>query len=411
MWTCPVPGCYKKCRNAGAKQHMTKMHPDWVFVSGNGDNLLYRAPTETPEEVAKSVPVRTLKKPTKSVPYRELKLPIITSAQPPVEKKEVSRRIVLPKKKKPKTDLKAIITKMKERTPKKKDRSQDFDPNWDPEPTLEIVTKIPLFIIMGIVAYKYFTNPEFFMQFLDNDLIEVYKFVFSDISSPGSIIILALTAIVLFLLIFLIYKMFWRFMFKDLQIRKGFSPDSDKYRKGPGTSFEGRIYLTIGDGFWDRIYRRYTKRPKPKVMTIFFRRSFRDPSILNPFKVLASCHRGYIVNTDGSRFIRDGLFKRTLIATHMRRDTENESIVYWFEDELYKSKPFTADWYRDRHKGVIKESLAKVSKACLMDSTTQKDQMKNVISWLPSSEIEEQERVWMMKEEAKKLEPELELEE
>ena len=89
MWTCPVPGCYKKCRNAGSKQHMTKMHPDWVFVSGNGDNLLYRAPTEAPEEVAKSVPLRTLKLPTKSVPYRKSRLPIITSAEPPVEMKEV----------------------------------------------------------------------------------------------------------------------------------------------------------------------------------------------------------------------------------------------------------------------------------------------------------------------------------
>ena len=394
MWTCPVPECGEKKKNAGAKQHMTKKHPDWVLV--DSAKLIYRAP----EKVTRKL------KPEPEPPTRKLRLPITTTYAPkpvePTKTREVRTRVAIPKAKKPKADLQSTIAQVRGRFLKPKDKPEkEFDPDWDPEPTLELVTKIPLLLILGIVAFKYLTDPAFFMQFLDNDVVELYKFVFTDITSPGAIIILALTAIILILLIVIVYKMFWRLMFKDLQIRKGFTADGEKHRKGPGTSFEGRIMLVIGDGFWDGIYRKYTKRPKPKVMTIFFRRSFRDPSMLNPFKVLASCHKGRIDNTDGTRYIRDGLFKRTLIATHVRRDTENESTVYWFEDDMYTPKPFTSDWYRAGHRECIKQNLSKVSKACLMDSSTQKEQMRNVISWLPSSEIEEQERVWLLKEEAK----------
>lgn len=403
MWFCPVPSCKKECKNAGAKQHMTKMHPDWVLV--DAENMIYRAPDEAPKmETAFRLKVRT---PKNSPTMRKLRLPVsVSKPDPPSPEKkvEIQRRTikVKTKKKKPSIDYKAMASKLKERIPKKERKPRgDPDPNWDPEPTLEIVTKIPLFMIIIIVAYKYFTDPGFFMQFLDNDVVEIYKYVFMDITSPGALIILALTIVIVLLLVFLIYKMVWRFMFKDLQIRKGFTQGTDKYRKGPGTSFEGRIMLVVGDGFWDRIYRRYTKRPKPDIMTIFFRRGFRDPAILNPFKVLASCHKGRLDNTNGDRYIRDGLFKRTVVATHLRRDTEAESTVYWFEDKLYESKQFDADWYTNRLKGTIKEDLSKVSKACLMDSTTQKAQMANVISWLPMAEIDEQERVWELKKEAK----------
>ena len=404
MWTCPVPECGEKKKNAGAKQHMTKKHPDWVLV--DSANLIYRAPTTKHIYSVPNKHVRKLK-PELEPPTRKLRLPIETTYAPkpveaPTTTKEIRRRVAIPKGKRPKRNLQTMITKAKARFTKDKDRpKKEFDPDWDPEPTLELVTKIPLLLILGIVAFKYLTDPAFFMQFLDNDVVELYKFVFTDITSPGAIIILALTAIILILLLVIVYKMIWRFMFKDLQIRKGFTDDGQKYHKGPGTSFEGRIMLVIGDGFWDGIYRKYTKRPKPKVMTVYFRRGFRDPSMLNPFKVLASCHKGYIDNTNGGRYIRDGLFKRTLIATHVRRDTEAESTVYWFDDDMYDPKPFTSDWYRDGHTECIKQNLSKVSKACLMDSTTQKRQMENVISWLPSSEIKEQERVWLLKEEAK----------
>jgi len=400
MWTCPVPECGEKKKKAGAKQHMTKKHPDWILVDPK--ELTYE---KRPSEVAKS-PVETPKHVRRL--KNDLSIDVLAPEEEVVTRKVIERRTVKVKKpQKPKRDTKAMLSGLRKSIPKKNDDKpkREFDPNWDPEPTLELVTKMPLFLILGVIAYKYFTNPEFFTQFLDNDVVELYKYVFMDITSPGAIIILVLTAIIVILLSFLLYKMVWRFMFKDMQIRKGFSEDSNVYRKGPGTSFEGRIMLMIGDGFWDRIYRRYTKRPKPKILTIYFRRGFRDPSFLNPFKVLASCHKGYIDNTDGTRYVRDGLFKRTLIATHMRRDTENESTVYWFEDSLYEKKAFTAEWYRARHKEVIKDSLAKVSKACLMDSTTQKRQMESVISWLPQGEISEQERVWKLKEEAKLKEP------
>jgi hypothetical protein len=409
MWTCPVPNCGEKKKKKGAKQHMTKMHPDYECV--DPVNLVFRKKPirkkATPTRVVKEAPVTDAPK-----SFRRLKDPISINLEPPkapiVEKKVVERRRVkIPREKKPRADMKTRLMPLKRFIPRRKEKKKrEFDPNWDPEPTLELVTKMPLILILGVVAYKYFTDPGFFTQFLDNDVVELYKYVFMDITSPGAIIILALTAIIVLLLSFLLYKMVWRFMFKDLQIRKGFSGDENSYRKGPGTSFEGRIYLIVGDGFWDRIYRKYTKRPKPKLMTVYFRRGIRDPSFLNPFKVLASCHKGLLDNTAGNRFIRDGLFKRTLIATHMRRGSQDESTVYYFEDSRYDDKPFGSEWYGDRHAAVIKEHLAKVSKACLMDSTTQKRQMENVIAWLPSSEVMEQERVWELKKEAELREQE-----
>jgi hypothetical protein len=202
-----------------------------------------------------------------------------------------------------------------------------------------------------------------------------------------------------------LHKLVWRFFFKDLQIR-GLSK-SLVDTKFQGTSFEGRIYLTIGYGTLDRLYRRWTKTEKPEVATIYFRTGLRSPTLLNPFKVLASCHKGYVRQPIGTRrIVTDGLFKRTLIATHKRRDTEDNSTVYWFELERYDQKLFDSQWYEGTHKAVIKSGLDKVSKACLMDSTVQKHQMENVIAWVPEVEINEHKAIHALKQEKMPLQVE-----
>ena len=74
MWTCPVPECGEKKKNAGAKQHMTKKHPDWILV--DSAKLIYRAP----EKVTRKF------KPEPEPPTRKLRFPITTTYAPkPVE--------------------------------------------------------------------------------------------------------------------------------------------------------------------------------------------------------------------------------------------------------------------------------------------------------------------------------------
>ena len=272
------------------------------------------------------------------------------------------------------------------------------DKSYDPEPLLENITRIPFMILGIILFYVWWDNPAFYGRLLNNEWVDLYVYLFVHIKDIGSMIILILSAVMLTLGIFLVHKLVWRLAFKDMQIRNINNLNADGTKDfGPGTSFAGRIYLTIGAGMWDRLYRRITKKPTPEIVTIYYRRGLRDPVILNPLKILQSCHKGYLRNTDGNRFIYDGLFKRTIVARHMRRDNENNSTVYWFEDEIYDAKKFMPDWYDHTHGSLIEDALDEVTQACAMDSSIQKDQLRNVAIWLPQSEVSEHNKVYELK--------------
>ena len=262
----------------------------------------------------------------------------------------------------------------------------------DPEGALDIITRIPAVILLFILMYKAWTDYRFFTGWMDTEIGQLYIYVFTNINDPASIIILVLTIITVAIVALVLHRVIWRLLFKDLQISYIKNDPKTGELKAIGTSKEGRIFLTLGRGPLDRLYRRITKTPKPDKVTLYFKRR----GFVNPFKVLPSCEKGYIQDPDGTRFVIDGLFRRTLIATHLRRDTENCSTVYWFEDESYEHLKFDPHWYQQTHLDEIEDGLTKVSRACGMDSSIQKDQMRNVISWLPSGEVSEHIRVWEM---------------
>lgn len=274
----------------------------------------------------------------------------------------------------------------------------------DSEGTLGIITALPAVVAILLVLYKLATNYQFFIDWAQSDIAQLYFWVILNPTQAVSIIILVLTGLLVALAIFLIHQLVWRMCFKDLQVRYLKKDGVTGELRAVGTSKIGRMYLTIGNGFWDALYRRFTKKSVPEIITVYFKRR----GFVNPFKVLASCEKGYLKDPDHSMFVIDGLFKRTLIATHLRRDTENNSTVYWFEGGDYKAIDFDSTWYEYSHIAEIKTGLAKVGKACGMDSSIQKDQMRTSISFSPPDLIAEQKRIWELKKaKMQKVQPEL----
>jgi len=279
----------------------------------------------------------------------------------------------------------------------------------DPEDILGLITMMPAMAIVLALMYKVamavFTwNFGFFTNWAKSDIAQIYFWVLVHPTQAVSIIILVMTGLLVALAMFLIHQLIWRLCFKDLQVRYLKKDESTGELRAVGTSRIGRMYLIIGNGFWDRCYRRLSKKPTPDVVTIYFKRR----GFVNPFKVLASCEKGYLKDPDRSMLVIDGLFKRTLIATHLRRDTENHSTVYWFEGGDYQTIEFDSKWYEDTHIAEIKTGLSMVGKACGMDSSIQKEQMKNNISFQPTDLIAEQKRIWELKKvKMQKPQPEL----
>lgn len=279
----------------------------------------------------------------------------------------------------------------------------------DPEDLLDLLTAIPAIVIVLALAYKSFVavftwNFSFFIGWTNSDIAQIYFWVLANPSQAVSIIILSLTAILVAVAIFLVHRLIWRLCFKDLQVRYLKKDATTGELRAVGSSRIGRMYLTIGRGFWDRLYRRLAKKPVPDTVTIYFKRR----GFVNPFKVLASCEKGYLKDPDHSMFVIDGLFKRTLIATRLRRDTENNSTVYWFEGGDYATISFDSKWYEDTHREEIQAGLNMVGKACGMDSSIQKEQMKTSISFMPTDLLAEQKRIWELKKaKMQKAQPEL----
>jgi len=348
--------------------------------------------------------------------YKETTSQIVGNASKPPDK---TRRLAHPEpsKKNLTRKLKAPATKpqvvkggshwfSRRRRMPKKERAKAWR---DPEDTLGILTMLPAVAVVLFLLYKMteaiFTwNFGFFIDWTNSDIAQIYFWVLANPSQSISIIILVTTGLLVALAIFLIHQVIWRMLFKDIQVRYLKKDETTGELRAVGTSKIGRMYLIIGRGFWDRIYRRFTKKPVPETVTVYFKRR----GFVNPFKVLASCDKGYLKDPDHSLFVTDGLFKRTLIATHLRRDTENHSTIYWFEGGDYKAIEFDSRWYEDTHTSEIKIGLSMVGKACGMDSSIQKEQMKNNISFLPTDLIAEQKRIWELKKaKMDKVKPEL----
>ena len=263
----------------------------------------------------------------------------------------------------------------------------------DPEGLLGLITAIPAVTVVLLILYKLVTDYRFFIDWTKSDIAQLYFWVLIHPSQAVSILILSATSLVIALTIFLMHRLVWRFCFKDLQIRYLKKDETTGELRAVGSSRIGRVYLVIGRGVWDRLYRRLAKKPVPDTVTIYFKRR----GFVNPFKVLDSCEKGYLKDPEHSMFVNDGLFKRTLIATRLRRDTENHSTVYWFEGGDYKTIDFDSEWYENAHREEIKTGLSMVGKACGMDSSIQKEQMKTSISFMPTDLIAEQKRVWELK--------------
>jgi hypothetical protein len=326
-----------------------------------------------------------------------------------VEKHKVT--VIKPKRSKDSADILEVVTGYLRNRRERKLKVAMITPTKtkDPEDTLDLVTAIPAVIIVLALAYEAFVaiftwNFSFFIGWTNSDIAQIYFWVFLNPTQAVSIIILVMTGLLVALAIFLLHRLIWRLCFKDLQVRYLKKDVTTGELRAVGTSRIGRMYLTIGSGFWDRLYRRWTKKPVPEVVTIYFKRR----GFVNPFKVLASCEKGYLKDPDRSMLVIDGLFKRTLIATHLRRDTENHSTVYWFEGGDYQAIDFNSKWYEDTHRDEIKVGLSMVGKACGMDSSIQKDQMRTSISFMPTDLIAEQKRVWELKKiKMQKPQPEL----
>lgn len=298
--------------------------------------------------------------------------------------------------------LKAIA---KEASQKPTEKSKDMESLYD------LLYRIPV-LVMIFSAFMYlWTHWDSVMALKDNPWIEFYAYLFMTIKQPISMILIVITALVVYLAGVLVYKLVWRLLFPDLRMKSykevpvmGRSADGKLIQVETKKLFipptrRGRIYLMVGDGVWDRMYRKRSGKPKPDTVTIYYRDFAKTKNpFANPFKVLASCDKGYLYNPSGTRLQKDGLFRRTLIATHMRRDTENESTVWWFENEPYAHKPFESKPYVDSHSHLINTGLGKVSQACGMDSTIQKDQMRNSVSYLPKPLLLEDQLMTEQKE-------------
>jgi len=411
--TCPV--CHEELANRAVQGHITRMankgdvahkaYREGIKVSElkaipNADDLLDELTAKLERDSWSKVKITTgdskhgmsqiepvYNDSTSQMPESDAKLQGET-AQSSIPKKQAVRKLKVTKVEPRKRHWYArsrLSRSSEDVKPKKSER--------DVESTLDLVTKIPVVTVILLLLYKAGTDLKFFYGWIDSPIAQLYIYCFTHLKDPGAMIVVAITAGLVAFILFFIHHVIWRLFFHDLQIRH-YVTDKDNSIRAHPTSKEGRLFLTIGAGFWDRIYRRYTKKPRPDIITVYFK----PKGFVNPFKVLASCDKGYLRDVDHSMFVTEGLFKRTLIATHKRRDTEDYAPVYWFENDSYKQFEFNSEWYEAVERHQIKESLHDVSQACGLDSSVQKTQMENNISYQPPSLLAEQKKVWKLKQ-------------
>lgn len=395
--TCPV--CHEEMANRAIEAHITRMIKKGDIAHKAYRNSMPKITITNAEEQQLNLdvmlddlvhkletrPVYNVS--TSQIPESDAKL-LGETAQSILSKKTVVRKLKV-------TDVKSKKRHWyaKSHSPQSSEKVKLLKENTNPESTLDLVTKIPAVIVILLLLYKAGTDLKFFYAWIDSPIAQLYIYCFTHLKDPGAMIVVSISAGLVAFILFFIHHVIWRLFFHDLQIRHYITEKDGKIRAHP-TSKEGRLFLTIGAGFWDRTYRRFTKKPRPEIITVYFKQR----GFVNPFKVLASCDKGYLKDPDHLKFVTDGLFKRTLIATHKRRDTEGYGPVYWFEDDSYKPFEFNSEWYEAVERQQIKEGLHDVSQACGLDSSVQKTQMENNISYQPPSLLAEQKKIWKLKQ-------------
>jgi hypothetical protein len=113
--------------------------------------------------------------------------------------------------------------------------------------------------------------------------------------------------------------------------------------------------------------------------------------------------KGYIVDPKHERFVKSGLFRVTVGASHKRRDVENNMPIYWFEDAEADQLPFSEKWYVKSHDNLIDVGLRKVSRATNLDSEVQKAQAEKSLLWLPRQDVDEQYELAKAIEDSRKV--------
>lgn len=268
----------------------------------------------------------------------------------------------------------------------------------DPENLISMMLSIPTWLLIISIPAIILLNIDTIIEFFEtNDLGILLLFVITHPSDTASGIIIALLVILIIVFIAIFYKLVWRMAFKDFQIKYG-EPrfmahsdlDDDKNivsgarRVYIPASKEGRVYASIGFGFWDRTYRKLFNVERPDKITLFVHRNWRP---VNPFKPLSSCDKIYLVDPEAKKIYKDGKFRTIVVATRLVRDSEDNSIVYYLDDGAYPQESFTAEWYKSQHSGMLDNGLLKVSKGSLVNPDIQQDQMRRNMLWLPPQDV------------------------
>jgi len=279
----------------------------------------------------------------------------------------------------------------------------------DPEGLISLLLSIPTWLlVIGIPAFLLLNLNKIIDFFTYNDIGILLVYVVTHPKETASVIILVMIALVVISAIVIFYKLIWRMAFKDLDIKYAeprfmahSDVDDDTEIIGGARkvflpqSYEGRIYASIGFGFWDRLYRKRFNVEKPEIITLFVHRRWTP---VNPFKPLSSCDKFYINDPDGSRFYKNGRFRLNASATRILRDSEEGAICYWLDEGGYPQEKFNSIWYQGIHNRMLDKGLKKVSKGSLVNPDIQQDQMRRNMLWLQPQDIEEEKRLIQLKE-------------
>jgi hypothetical protein len=286
--------------------------------------------------------------------------------------------------------------------PKAKKVKGDRAPMRNAESVLNWVLSIPIWLLLITIGLN--VNP--IIELSNNPYMELIVFVIQNPNDQGSQIVLALMAIMVTLVLLVVHRLFWRMAFKDL-ILKDFrivglarqeNKDDTKVINSkaiktfmPSTK-QGRIYLSIGAGKWDKMYRKLFHVPYPDTITLYVKRSRFKP--VNPFKPLASCDILKVYNPerledpDKTRYQNDGRWRRIVQGNRLIRDFTDNSLEYWVDSGFYPQPNWNAKWYEKIHEGVLDKGLRKVTKGCQINSDIQQDQLRNNVLHIPVQEIE-----------------------
>ena len=133
----------------------------------------------------------------------------------------------------------------------------------DPEGALELILAMPWYILIMAIILSFVFDWNFWVDLYNQPIIQLYIWIFGNIGNTAAMMFLLLTVMVILVVSLIVHKGFYRMLFKDMYIKSMRSRlmvnESEKETKVesrmvfmPSTK-EGRVYLTIGMGFWDRL--------------------------------------------------------------------------------------------------------------------------------------------------------------